>query len=108
MNKNIIDIIYFSDDECVMTISFPYAWDDDGMTYIQDKINLYLHYVESNQLYYNYPNFKGGAVRIRVVYDIILTKDAEVFLNNLGTALNNINVLFDYFSTNESEQMKFG
>ena len=39
MNKNIIDIIYFSDDECVMTISFPYAWDDDGMTYIQDKIN---------------------------------------------------------------------
>jgi len=37
------------------------------------------------------------------VYDSRLTKDAEVFLNNLGSALNNINVLFDYFSTNEIE-----
>ena len=43
MNKNIIDIIYFSDDECVMTISFPYAWDDDGMTYIQDKMQTYIY-----------------------------------------------------------------
>ena len=71
------------------------------------KINLYLHYVENDQLYNNYPNFKVDAVRIRVVYDSTLTKDAEVFLNNLGFALNNINVLFDYFSTNEIEQINF-
>ena len=103
MNQNIIDIICFNNNECIMTITFPYKWDYEGMEYIQDKINLYLHYVENDQLYNNYPNFKVDAVRIRVVYESTLTKDAEVFLNNLGSALNNLNVLFDYFSTNEIE-----
>ena len=103
MNQNIVDVIYFNNNECIMTITFPYEWNCEGMEYIQDKINLYLHYVESDQLYNNYPNFKVDAVRFRVVYDSRLTKDAEVFLNNLGSALNNINVLFDYFSTNEIE-----
>lgn len=103
MNQNIVDIICFNNNECIMTITFPYEWDYEGMEYIQNKINLYLHYVENDQLYNNYPKFKVDAVRIRVVYDSTLTKDAEVFLNNLGFALNNINVLFDYFSTNEIE-----
>ena len=103
MNKNIVDVIYFNNNECIMTITFPYEWNCEGMEYIQDKINLYLHYVESDQIYNNYPSFKVDAVRFRVVYDSRLTKDAEVFLNNLGSALNNINVLFDYFSTNEIE-----
>ena len=103
MNKNIVDVIYFNNNECIMTITFPYEWNCEGMDYIQDKINLYLHYVESDHLYNNYPNFKVDAVRFRVVYDSRLTKNAEVFLNNLGSALNNINVLFDYFSTNEIE-----
>ena len=96
MNQNIVDIIYFNNNECIMTITFPYEWDYEGMEYIQEKIKLYLHYLESHQIYNNNP-------RIIVVYDSRLTKDAEVFLNNLGSALNNINVLFDYFSTNEIE-----
>mgnify|MGYP001737902455 FL=1 len=53
MNQNIVDVIYFNNNECIMTITFPYEWNCEGMEYIQDKINLYLHYVESDQLYNN-------------------------------------------------------
>ena len=45
MNQNIVDIIYFNNNECIMTITFPYECDYVGMEYIQDKINLYLHNV---------------------------------------------------------------
>jgi hypothetical protein len=52
-----------------LSIADQLAWHEqeaEHLLMLQEKLNTYLEYVESNQLYREFPNFKGKRIVIRV------------------------------------------
>jgi hypothetical protein len=55
-------------------------WDTAHLSLLQDKINLYLGFIESGEIYVAYPSAKGRPLVIDVFTKFRPNGDAEVFL----------------------------
>ncbi|WP_155914633.1 DUF6572 domain-containing protein [Asticcacaulis sp. AC460] len=69
-NVDIIDFISL-DNECgdvVLTISDHLEWGGDHIIILQEKINTYLSFIESGQIFFSYPLAKGKKITIEVVH----------------------------------------
>lgn len=55
-------------------------WDTEHLRLLQDKINVYLGFIESGEIYASYPNAKGRALVIDVYTKFRPTEDATRFL----------------------------
>lgn len=68
--RKIVDLIGTrrSDGRCVLTISDHLAWDDpDHVEKLQEKINDYLAFIESGEIYESRPDARGREIEIEVV-----------------------------------------
>lgn len=64
-----IDIVSIRDGKCFLIISNHLVWDEKNTVLepLQDKVNLYLEYIESGQLYQDFPHAKDCEIVIRTV-----------------------------------------
>lgn len=84
-----IDFISTSPEgEVVLTISDHLSWDEDGhLSLLQGKINVYLEFIESEQLLEEYPAANERPVVISVYLQFDPPEEAAVFFNHVRNAL---------------------
>ena len=63
-----VDIVAINNDEAVMVITDHLEWDghsdDDHMYHLQEKINTYLRFYESGEIYAQFPKAKDKKIII--------------------------------------------
>jgi hypothetical protein len=98
--SNIIDFISIdADNKAVLTISDHYDWKDshDHLMMLQEKINGYLEFIESGQIFDRYPDAVDRKIRIEIAMKYIPSTDAEQFLTMVADILNSSGYEFSYY-----------
>ena len=94
--KNIIDLIGTDNrsGKVVLTISDHLDWNNENyhLNSLEDKINAYLRFIESGEIFNSYPKAKGKEIVIEIVqkYDLsenIFIKKVSQFLKDNGIQL---------------------
>lgn len=89
--KNVIDIITTDKQgTLVLTISDHLEWNDENehLLLLQDKINSYLDFIESDQLAESYPDKADKKIMRQIVFKYYPNKTAEEFLAIVERFLN--------------------
>ncbi|WPH20819.1 DUF6572 domain-containing protein [Variovorax paradoxus] len=81
-NTSIVDAVGTDKDtgEVRLSIFDHLPWNTDHLRVLQDKINVYLGFIESGEIYVSYPNAKGRPLVIDVYTKFRPTEDATRFL----------------------------
>lgn len=85
--SNVIDSVI--DDggskDSVLLITDHLSWDNaqEHMLLLQEKINTYINFIESKQIYKEFPDTKGKELNILVVGVYELTPEAEKFYESI-------------------------
>ena len=79
-----------------LTISDHLEWNRDHLLMLQDKINAYLDFIESGQLYEAYPNAKGHSLVIDLVIQYRPSPDGEAFLAKVAAVIEQAGFKFQY------------
>ncbi|WP_307002722.1 DUF6572 domain-containing protein [Acinetobacter baylyi] len=98
IETNMIDMVGItSDDVITLTLSDHLDWSEVGehLLYLQQKINTYIQYIESENIYENLPSGKEKTLAIRVYFKYE-PKDQMIFsfLNKVSEILEESNILF--------------
>ncbi|NML22441.1 hypothetical protein HHL16_16270 [Pseudoflavitalea sp. G-6-1-2] len=74
----------------VLTISDELSWENDHehLLALQNKINVYLEFIENGNLYEQYPNAAGRQIVIHLVNKYEPNKNAVVFFTAVKQILN--------------------
>jgi hypothetical protein len=79
-------------DEMLLVISDHLGWDEFGgehLLALQEKLNSYLAFIETGQLYRDVPKAVGRKIIIEVVGKSPLSEEAEKFYRLAGRAIEN-------------------
>ena len=91
IDRNVIDFGHVDDDKITLCISDHIPWDDDlteaHLEVLQDKINDYLDFITSGQIYKQFGN-KGKTPNIKVIFCYKPVKETIDFLDKAKTILN--------------------
>ena len=87
-----------------LTISDHLEWDEKNEKFlmIQEKLNTYLEFIESGQIYEEYPNAKGNNISISLISKYFPDPNANEFLSKISVAISKYNVEFKYSTSNEN------
>lgn len=94
-----IDFISTSPNGSVeLTISDHLEWDEknEHLLLLQDKINSYLNFVESGQLFEEYPNSKNKDIAIGLVMKFEPNEFASNFLKKCKSVIEELNIEFKW------------
>ena len=97
-NNSVIDFIgtIEEDNEVILTISDHLDWNlkTDHLLKLQSKINRYLDFVDSGEIYEEYSNSLGRNIVIEVVgkYDLPNDNDVNVFCDMVSQFLKWLNI----------------
>ncbi|PMH28284.1 hypothetical protein BCU71_06870 [Vibrio lentus] len=77
-----VDVIAHDDEKVILVISDHLKWDDknEKLLVLQDKLNLYLSFIESGEILQHYPTAKGKLFEIRLVSKYQPNYEAEKFI----------------------------
>lgn len=100
VNDKIVDAVSVDlNGNVVLTISDHLEWDvnNEHLLLLQDKINAYLSFIETGQLYEQYPNAKGRNVVIQLVLKYLPSEDGRKFIQTSKEILleNNYDFICD-------------
>lgn len=72
-----------------LTISDHLPWDDDDihLEILQDKLNAYISFYESGQIYEKYPESKSRDIRFSIVFKFAPPDDVVEYLTSAATGL---------------------
>ncbi|WP_367275437.1 DUF6572 domain-containing protein [uncultured Microbulbifer sp.] len=88
-DQSVIDVIgVTSYGTVVLTISNHLEWCESSLFLLQEKINRYLAFIESGEIYSAYPNAKGKNVEITVVCKHKPSSEALQFLEQCTRIIN--------------------
>jgi hypothetical protein len=82
-DKNKIDSISTNkEDVVVLTISDHLGWDDrnEHLLILQEKINSYMDFIESGQIYESYPSAVDKKIMIQIVFKYLPNETGDEFL----------------------------
>lgn len=87
-----IDFVTINNDsgEVWLTISDHFPWDEgegEHLLILQIKINAYLRFIESGEMYKEFPDSKGRGIVINLVGNFPLSKNADLFLRMARTVV---------------------
>lgn len=105
MNLEIVDFISIDlNGNAVLTVSDDLKWDDknEHLMALQNKINAYLSFIESGNIYQDYPNAKGRDIVIEIIAKYEPNDNAKVFLGATKEVLQSTGYGFR-FSVLENE-----
>jgi hypothetical protein len=83
---SVIDIVSKDKEgQIVLTISDHLDWNNtrEHLFMLQEKINTYLGFIESGELYEKYPEAKGRQIRIDIKFHYQPTLEASAFLDKI-------------------------
>lgn len=89
-NLEVVDVISIDlIGNVVLTISDDLMWDniDEHLFALQNKINAYLSFIESGNIYQEYPNAKERNIVIEVIAKYEASNDAKLFLDKVKEIL---------------------
>jgi len=88
--SNVVDFTSISPKgDVVLTISDHLEWDNnEHILILQDKINAYLRFIESGDIYQQYPKAKGRNIMIEVVVKYDPDRNGKIFLDGVKEILN--------------------
>lgn len=89
-NSNVVDFTSISPKgDVVLTISDHLEWDNnEHILILQDKINAYLRFIESGDIYQQYPEARDRNVMIDVVVKYDPDSNGKIFLDRVKEILN--------------------
>ncbi len=81
-----------------LTISDHLEWDEknEHVLLLQDKINSYLNFVDSGQIFEEYPNSKNKNIAIEIVMKFEPNEYALNFLQKCKSILDELNIEFKW------------
>lgn len=87
-NTDVVDFIGIDKEtfDVVLSISDHLLWDDDSkhhMYLLQEKINSYLRYIESGEIYEVNPEIKNKNIIISIVGKYPFNQEAEYFFSKM-------------------------
>lgn len=85
-----------SDDVVVLTISDHLEWDNEHLLKLQEKVNTYLSFIESGEVYEAYPLSKGKSLKINLMCKFEPNSDSVSFLLQCGEIISQAGFDFDY------------
>ncbi|KFF16541.1 DUF6572 domain-containing protein [Flavobacterium hydatis] len=103
-DKNLIDLISVDKQGIlVLTISDHLKWDDknEHLLLLQEKINIYLDFIENGQLDESYPDKADKKIMIQIVFKYQPNKTAEDFLEKAGETVKGIGYGFNFYQLNQ-------
>jgi hypothetical protein len=83
----------------VLAISDHLGWADDPMRHmwlLQEKLNKYLAFVESGEIFGSYPHYRGQPIKIRVVAKHFLTDGAVDFYKKITPIVEGAGLGFEF------------
>lgn len=89
-NSDVVDFTSISPKgDVVLTISDHLEWDNnEHILILQDKINAYLRFIESGDIYQQYPEARDRNVMIDVVVKYDPDSNGKIFLDRVKEILN--------------------
>lgn len=99
-DKNKIDSISTNkEDVVVLTISDHLEWDDSNehLLILQEKINSYMDFLESGQIYENYPSVVDKKIMIQVVFKYLPNEMGDEFLMIVKEFINKNGYDFKFY-----------
>jgi len=103
---NVIDFIGVNDEEkfISLTISDHLEWDDtnEKLLLLQGKINSYLKFIESEQIYEQYPNEKSLDVHIVLLSLHLPNEEGLIFLKSVKPLIEKTGISFRWDMESES------
>ena len=96
---DVVDIISKSQSgEIVLTISDHLAWADTHghLRMLQEKINTYLRFLESGEIYQRYPDAIGSKLTIEVVFQLEPNLEARSFLSKARAIVEGAGFGFEF------------
>lgn len=87
---NTIDAIGIGNDsgKVVLTVSDHLEWDDEHLLLLQEKLNAYISFIESGELFDAYPDAKGRLAVINIVCKYSLNQRGLDFVGRLKNILD--------------------
>ena len=96
-DEGVIDFIGLDEgNTVVLTISNHLEWDLETLYKLQEKINRYFAFIESGEIYENYPDAKGKEVRINIVSKHQPSEEAEQMLEKFGSVAHGAGIQLDH------------
>ena len=104
-DTNTIDLLGFdkTSGDCILTISDHMKWEVESnhIIYLQEKLNTYIEFIESGQLFEEFPNAKGRKLSIQLAMkhdpkDYSLLNQIKAELKKLGYEFS-----FEHLKTEE-------
>ncbi|QYK07984.1 DUF6572 domain-containing protein [Shewanella mangrovisoli] len=80
----------------VLTISDHLEWDDKHLLLLQEKINIYLAFLESGEVFESYPDSRGREFKINIMCKYEPTALATQFLSQCTDIINQVGIQFGY------------
>jgi uncharacterized protein DUF6572 len=88
--------------DIVLTISDHLDWNNTQkhLQLLQEKINTYLAFLDSGEIYNNYPDAKGHPVEIEIMFHYPPSQEARLFLEKVKPIVENsgYRLRFEQFS----------
>jgi hypothetical protein len=96
--SDVIDIISTTvEGKIELTISDHLSWDDTNhLQLLEDKINGYLSFIESGQIYEDYPEAINREIRIRTALKYEPNAEGVGFLEKCREIINNAGIGFEW------------
>ena len=96
-DQNTIDAIGIDKEGVVvLTITDHLPWDNDHLYLLQQKINTYLAFVESSEVYETYPESLGKEFKINVVCKFEPNESAMQFISKCNNVINQAGFQFGH------------
>jgi hypothetical protein len=83
----------------ILAISDHLSWSDDAIKHmwlLQEKINKYLAFLESGEIFDSYPHYRGQPAKIRVVGKYPLTNEALDFYKKVTPIIEGAGFGFEF------------
>ena|SRR6218665_3304705 len=93
-DPNKIDFISTQENNIFLTISDHLDWEDPSfhLQALQTKLNSYIAFIESGEIYETYPYAKGRRLIIEITSPYGLSKEGTLFLKKATSVLSSINI----------------
>lgn len=103
---NVVDFISIDRETgtIVLSISDHLDWEDDEHIFrLQDKLDTYINFIESGQLYRKYPDMKGKNVKISILFKFQPNATALHFLGHVREVLENSEYQFNFLVATQKD-----
>ncbi|WP_301818735.1 DUF6572 domain-containing protein [Neisseria maigaei] len=96
LEENVIDSASIENGILILTISDHLKWDNEHLFLLQEKINSYIQYIESGQIFEDFGESSYETIEIQLIYKYKPNENYRKFLYHLEGALLKLKLRFSH------------